>query len=142
MKGVVSVVVIGFLTLCFLKSLGETRDSSIVKARVRKIIYSDYYVVIKATKIGDNKELTILSIRNERNKTVSACRDSIEIKKGKIYEFSIEPTNRIKNGTNNYMIINLRRFYYGKLLLLEAGELPYIALNMFNNKLFYHCSIK
>jgi hypothetical protein len=107
-----------------------------INAKVSKIDTIDYYIVVKARALKSLRRYTILSPVDEKSQMVLDRKDSCRVTVGAVYSFVLQPTNRIKNGEESYFLVNLKRFYYGNLKLLDEGEVPYIALNMYKDFLF------
>lgn len=131
-------VIIYFLVCVFAfhrEAKAQSTDTLYVHAKINKIEKIDYYIVIKAT--GKNgMRFTILAPLDERNRLTYNKKDSCIIKEGCNYSFALQVTNTIKNGKESYLLINLRKFYYGAMLLLDEGELPYIAINMYKDTIY------
>ncbi len=48
---------------------------------------------------------------------------------GYVYDFILIRVGKIKFGEGKYDMLNLRRYIVGDVVVLEAGELPFLALN-------------
>jgi hypothetical protein len=125
-----------FLVLIGNKARSQNDTSEYLCATVNKIDTTDYYLVIKATTGKNNTRITILSQWNEPNKLVGKYKDSCKVKIGHTYKFHLEKTNRVRTGKDSYFFINLQKLYWGKVLLVDEGQIPYIALNM-NRSMLY-----
>lgn len=123
---------IAFVTM----AKSQNSDTLFVKAKVESIDTIDYYVVIKALS-KSKKKVTILSPIDVKNSFAERLKDSCHVKVGCSYDFVLQETSRIKNGKDSYLFISLRKFDYNGKPFLDAGELPYIALNMHKSDIYY-----
>jgi hypothetical protein len=113
----------------------QRSDTLFYNARVVEIDTIDYYVIVRA--LSNEKRMTILSPLDEKNKFIEKCTDSSIIKAGVDYRFVLLQTARIKGRDGNYFLLPLKNLYYGSKHLLNAGELPYLALNMYGFKVYH-----
>lgn len=119
------------ISITFIKmAKSQNSDTLFVKAKVESIDTIDYYVVVKAVS-KDKKKVTILSPIDAKNSFSQKLKDSCIVKVGCSYDFVLQVTSRIKNGEGSYLFISLRKFDYNGKPFLDAGELPYTALNMY-----------
>ena len=109
-------------------------DTLFFKSKVEEIDSIDYYVVIRV--IVNEKRITILSPLDEKSRCIEKYKDSSIIKVGCNYSFVLQQTSRIKNSEGTYFFLPLKKFDYGNKHLLDAGELPYLALNMYGFKIY------
>jgi len=107
-----------------------------INAKIERIDTIDYYVVIKA--ISKNKgRVTILSSTDVKSPFSEKSKDSCSVKVGCSYNFIVQTMGKIKNGSDSYLFVSLRKFDYNGKSFLEAGELPYEALNMYKSSLAF-----
>lgn len=128
--------------ICLLSSIclsnnskSQSVDTLFYNARVVEIDTIDYYVIVRA--LSNEQRMTILSPLDKKNKFIEKCTDSGIIKAGFEYRFILMQTARIKGPDGNYLLLPLKNIYYGSKHLLKAGELPYLALNMYGFKIYH-----
>lgn len=121
------------IALVFTSLVSRGQELIKITAKVDSFFSINYYVVIKAH--NADRKFTILSKTYEKN-GLTKYRYSCLIRKGKRYTFILQQTSVIKVSTDANMLINLRSFNIGDRHFLDNGELPYMALNMFNTRLF------
>ncbi len=126
-----------FLTYLNKEVKSQSSDTVFIRAKVESVDTIDYYVVIKAISKKDSRRITILSPLDERNEFIAKYKDSDTVNAGCSFDFILKTTNRIKNSEGSYFFISLRKFDYGGKPFLEAGELPYLALNMYRFQIYY-----
>lgn len=114
----------------------QNNDTLFVKAKIEQVDTIGYYVVIRALS-EDKKKMTILSSLDEKNSFVEKFNHSCSVKVGCNYNFVLQTTTRIKNGEGSYLFISLRKFDYNGKHFLDAGELPYLALNMYKFDVYH-----
>ncbi len=124
-------------TIFFTKSaLAKTGDTLVIKATVTETYSIDYYVVVKA-KNENGQKYTILSSLEAKTQLTNENCNNYKVKVGEGYTFVITKTPIMKSASGNNMFLPLGGFDYNGRQLLEKGELPYKALNMYKFMIFY-----
>lgn len=130
---------ISILLMCFsvVGTNAQHIDTLHIKAKVVRIDKIKFYTVIRAKLDTSDKLITVLSPLDEKNNVVIGKKNSTLIRVGKTYNFDLINTLKIKVSKQRYLLLHYQKFYYGPLLLLEEGEIPYLGLNTYKSKLFY-----
>ena len=119
--------------LFFLLGLSvKSQDTLQIKGKVLSIDTSVYYVIIKVKVQDTCSQLVVLSPKINISTKKNAKSGCSEIKIGNSYLFSLKGLSIIKAENGRNLILDLRKFNYYNIFSLNAGEVPYQALNMEN----------
>ncbi|HEY4194812.1 MAG TPA: hypothetical protein VGM63_04710 [Mucilaginibacter sp.] len=129
---------LSFISLFIFASISQlcAADTILIKAKVLKIDTVGYYFVIHAEQ-NKHTNVTIFSSLDEKNKLIDKYSDSTSIQLNDTYTFLLVGLSQIKIDSGAYMFNNLRGFLYNNKRLLEADEMPYLALNMYKFKIYF-----
>ena len=105
-----------------------------VEATVTRLDLLPAYVLIKATSTADRQPLTILSPRGAADSSLARYTSRTRVRTGRTYTFRLQATAIMKMSApkkpEEHLFLNLHAFAIGKIKVLDASELPYVALNM------------
>lgn len=108
----------------------QNNDTLFIKAKIESIDSVGYYIVIRVIS-EEKKKVTILSPIDAKNSFIKNLKHRCVIKVGCNYNFILQIASRIKTGEGNYLFVSLKSFDFNGKHFLDAGELPYAALNMY-----------
>ncbi|MFT3824226.1 MAG: hypothetical protein QM731_09910 [Chitinophagaceae bacterium] len=132
----ISILFINLFSCVFVFNAKAQDDTSYVTAKIVRIDTIKYYVVIRVQTDKEPKQMTVLSPFDEKDEIIADKHDCVLVTTGKKYSFKLAPTSKIKIAKDKYLLISFKKYYSGDLLLLEEGEIPYVALNMYKCFIF------
>jgi hypothetical protein len=102
-----------------------------VAAVVNRVDTTACYVVLKATAVADGHRYTVLSPRTGTVLRTPSGSSPARIVLGGRYTFRLQATALMQvSPAGPPLFLNLRSFNIGSIHIVDAGELPYLALNM------------
>jgi hypothetical protein len=122
------------LFLLLLTNKAISQDTLYVKGKVLSIDSMKFYSVLKILTCDSTQKTKV--IFSKRDLKFEPGLDYQEIKVNDIFSFKLIGVFIFKGDDGENIILNLRSYAYADIFSLEAGEVPYLALNMSGIKIF------
>ncbi|MFZ1798911.1 MAG: hypothetical protein WAU24_03525 [Chitinophagaceae bacterium] len=129
--------------LLLLASRVESQDTLNVRGKILSIDTIRFYMIIKIKSCDTTHPIKI--VLSPRDSPVTIANSEFkDVVIGNFYSFKLLGIYIIKGEDGNNIILNLRKFNYYDIFTLEKGEVPYLALNMSDRKIwgFTQCDLK
>ena len=123
------------ILMLLLASRAESQDTLNVRGKILSIDTIRFYMVIKIKSCDTAHKIKIVLSPRESPGTI-ANSNFKDVVIGNFYYFKLLGTYIIKGEDGKNIILNLRKFNYNDIFSLDNGEVPYLAFNMNNRKIW------
>lgn len=121
--------------LLILASRVKSQDTLKIKGKILSIDTIRFYMVIKIKTCDTLHSIKIVLSPRDSLRTI-ANSNYEEVIVGNFYSFKLLGIYIIRGEDGHNIILNLRKFNYYNIFSLDDGEVPYLALNMSNRKIW------
>lgn len=121
--------------MLLLASRAESQDTLNVRGKILSIDTIRFYMVIKIKSCDTTHKIKIVLSPRESPGTIANSHFK-DVVIGNFYSFKLLGIYVIKGDDGNNIILNLRKFNYYDVFSLDNGEVPYLAFNMYNRKIW------